>query len=200
MMKKAMTSALLSAFLLTTLGVELALISHAEEPLKIAGVISTVRKRTTDAQIRTALRYKLLESKTLDNTDIKIDCTNGQVILYGAVSTNEQKMAAQKIAAQVQNVTKVTNQLVVTGLREKNQTLLQRGLQELDDGEIANTVRVKLITSGLIEGNRIQVKALNGAVVLDGFVRTEQQSAQAGKIATETSGVIKVINKLKLRP
>lgn len=64
------------------------------------------------------------------------------------------------------------------------------------DSTITTKIKTKLLAEKGIPSTAISVETYEGTVTLTGTVETKDQVAKAGKIATGTSGVKKVDNKL----
>jgi hyperosmotically inducible periplasmic protein len=60
-----------------------------------------------------------LTSNGLDNQHIHFDSKNGVVTLTGDVDTTAQRTEAEKMAAQIPNVSQVVNELKVKGAKHK---------------------------------------------------------------------------------
>lgn len=158
-----------------------------------------IERRVEDASLSTQVKLRLLHDKTMDNTNIDVDVTKGVVYLKGLVNNPAQKNRATALASEVEGVKSVVNQLSLTKERSRsNDSLLQKGLQNLDDNSVAARVRLRMLNSGLTQGNRINVTVLNQTAKLTGTVSSESQRQQAGMVAQKTSGVTKVINNLKV--
>jgi len=67
------------------------------------------------------------------------------------------------------------------------------------DSFITSKVKGSLLKDEGLKSLNVSVKTHQGVVLLSGFVETESQIQQAGKIATETEGVKSVKNSLMLK-
>jgi len=89
---------------------------------------------------------------------------------------------------------------------------LQRGAQKvqaevgpvarevLNDAGITARVKAKLIADPEVAAVRIDVDTVNGRVTLNGKVSTEDQKAEAEKLARHTDGVVDVVNLIQVGP
>ena len=68
----------------------------------------------------------------------------------------------------------------------------------LDDAWIHTKLVAKLITDADMPGRKINVDVVNNVVTLRGIVYTAEQRAEAERIARNTGGVKRVVNKLKV--
>ena len=67
--------------------------------------------------------------------------------------------------------------------------------QEFAEGSIITTsVKTRLASTSGLESLSISVSTLKGAILLSGFVKSEEQKRLAGHVAETTEGVKKVIN------
>jgi hyperosmotically inducible protein len=69
----------------------------------------------------------------------------------------------------------------------------------VDDVEIAAQVKTNLLASDLVSGHDINVEVEKGVVQLSGFVDSDAQRTEAGRIAGDIIGVKSVSNKLALK-
>ena len=73
----------------------------------------TAGQNVDDARISTAVQATLTSDKASNFTRIDVDTTNGVVYLNGTVQSAEQKARAEQLAARVDGVKKVVNNLQV---------------------------------------------------------------------------------------
>ena len=70
-------------------------------------------RNVDDATVTTAVKTKLAADKASSLTRVDVDTNNGTVSLNGVVESSGQKARAQELAAQVNGVDKVINNLQV---------------------------------------------------------------------------------------
>ena len=68
----------------------------------------------------------------------------------------------------------------------------------VDDGTITASVKSKLIADKYVPAGRVNVDTYEGTVTLNGTVPSYVARGQAEKLASETNGVKKVVNNLKV--
>ena len=68
----------------------------------------------------------------------------------------------------------------------------------VDDGTITASVKSKLIADKYVPAARVDVDTYEGTVTLNGTVSSYVARSQAEKLASETNGVRKVVNNLKV--
>jgi hyperosmotically inducible periplasmic protein len=71
--------------------------------------------------------------------------------------------------------------------------------QTMSDASISSAVQTKLTSDRLSNFPRIDVDTERGVVNLSGVVETEAQRAQAGRLARQVEGVVKVNNNLQIQ-
>jgi osmotically-inducible protein OsmY len=69
----------------------------------------------------------------------------------------------------------------------------------IDDATISAKVKAALIKDPVVKALDVKVDTFKGAVQLSGFVDTQEQSAQAERIAASMNGVQSVKNNLQLK-
>lgn len=120
---------------------------------------STTAERVRDILSRNSLTRHL---------DIDTEVQNGNVYLYGTVSTLLEKQYAGEIASQVTGAVSVINKL----------TINSRWLPKTDK-EIKEKVETELIFSVFVHSPEISVNVKNGVAYLAGSVHTRQEALAA---------------------
>ncbi|MBO6753784.1 MAG: BON domain-containing protein, partial [Spongiibacter sp.] len=115
---------------------------------------------------------------------IDVNSHNGIVLLTGQVPNEELKRVAAAVADQVKKVRKVHNELVIG----EPIHLMAR----TSDSWLATKVKSRLSLNDELDASRIKVITENGAVYLMGLL-SKNESDIAAKVASETTGVQKVI-------
>ncbi|SLM49490.1 putative lipoprotein [Nitrospira japonica] len=67
-----------------------------------------------------------------------------------------------------------------------------------DDGEITVAIESRLAYEKVVDPARVEVETKNGIVHLRGTVETLDQRMQAGKVASQVTGVTSVDNELEI--
>jgi osmotically-inducible protein OsmY len=132
--------------------------------------------------------------------------SDGVVTLSGQVDAADDKAEAVRIARETEGVTRVDDRLRVKGEPgvqpgetpaaglEKVRTLDQAGR----DSWITTKVQAKFFMDSQIKGHQIDVDTRKGVVTLKGVVSSEAAKKEAARIASETDGVSRVLNELKV--
>ncbi|MCC5853123.1 MAG: BON domain-containing protein, partial [Alkalimonas sp.] len=128
---------------------------------------------------------------------------NGKATLTGKVEDDVYKELAGAIAAGVQGVSSVDNQITVVAnykaqSQQRNPT--ERSFGDLvDDASITASVKSKLLWSKHTEGMDTKVTTKDGRVELSGHVANQEAKQQAEQLAKNTTGVRSVDNQLQIQ-
>jgi osmotically-inducible protein OsmY len=115
---------------------------------------------------------------------VNVNAYNRMVLLTGEVSSDTDRAAVEKAAAQVENVQSVINELAVMG----NSSLGSRSNDVLLNGK----VKAGLVDARDLFSNAFKVVVERGEVYLMGLV-TEREATRATEVASGVSGVHKVV-------
>ncbi|MGH9712931.1 MAG: BON domain-containing protein [Candidatus Acidiferrales bacterium] len=69
-----------------------------------------------------------------------------------------------------------------------------------DDGAIATKIKSQMFSSSLLKNSDLRVNASNGTVTLSGSVTSDTARQEAYKLASQTPGVIQVIDQMTVNP
>lgn len=156
----------------------------------IAGTVMVASdRRTSGSQLNdegVEIRAKnRLKEKFGERGNFSVTSYNGRVLLTGEVAGNSDKLAAEQLVFQVENVKLVVNELTVAG---STSTLQERA----NDTLITSRVKTGLIEAKDIPSNAFKVVTERGVVYLMGRV-TQREADRATDIARSVSGVVKVV-------
>jgi osmotically-inducible protein OsmY len=137
-------------------------------------------------QIVKSLLASIQSDDELRNQDIQVTEDKGVVFLKGSVETIYQKTHAEDVAAQIQGVKKVVNQLKINWLLNYSDT------------RIAQLIKDRLKSNAEIHwvADAIQVTVYDRRVVLTGEVHFFSERWEAGRLAFMTPGVREVENRI----
>ncbi len=146
-----------------------------------------------EAQLSTT--YALNEH--LNPFNINVDVTNGVVILTGEVESDVDRDLAGQIAQGMEGISQVRNNLTVapqapTVRSEENATFMSR----VNDATISAKVKSNLLWNRNTSGLKIDVDTSGGVVTLTGVVESEVRRALSIRLAENTSGVRRVVDRL----
>lgn len=162
--------------------------------LVVAGVMAgtvmvATDRRTSGAQlndegieIRSANRLK---EKFGDRGNFSVTSYNGRVLLTGEVAGNSDKLAAEQLVFQVENVKAVVNELAIA---TSTSTLKERS----NDALITSLVKSRLFEDKDLPSSAFKVVTERGVVYLMGRV-TQREANRGTDIARGVSGVVKVV-------
>ena len=142
-----------------------------------------------DIWITSAVRMRLLADREVPGLEIDLDSWDGVVTLFGIVSSEEAKAAAEADALRVSGVKRVVNELQVVP-RAKQEAVSAR------DDELQREVREALDEH---EFRNVGLEVRNGVVRLTGTVPSGARSLEAAVVAHSIPGVRAVEDDLRLR-
>jgi hyperosmotically inducible protein len=152
-------------------------------------------RSVTDSAITAAVKSKLAVSGGNDAINVNVDTRGGEVTLTGVVETQASKDQAERIAASVEGVTRVINNITIDTSGEYGAG--EGAGMTASDLAISSKIKTRYVAEGLI-GAKVGVK--DGVVTLKGAVEDARMKARAESIARATIGVKDVKNLLKVRP
>ncbi len=152
-------------------------------------VMVATDRRTSGAQlndegieIRSANRLK---EKFGERGNFSVTSYNGRVLLTGEVAGNSDKLAAEQLVFQVENVKAVVNELTIA---TSTSTLKERS----NDVLITSLVKARLFEAKDLPSSAFKVVTERGVVYLMGRV-TQREADRGTDIARGVSGVVKVV-------
>ena len=153
-----------------------------------AATMMAVDRRTSgayveDEGIEWRTRNRLRE-RFGDSANISVTSFNRIVLLTGQVQSEALKNEAAQIAAQVENIRHVINELAVAGIS----SLSARS----NDALITSKVRARFVDQRTPGSHHVKVVTENATVFLLGIV-TQAEGNAATEVARTTSGVQKVV-------
>ncbi len=131
-----------------------------------------------------------LKEKFGERGNFNVTSYNGRVLLTGEVGGNSDKLAAEQLVFQIENVKLVVNELAIAG---STSTLQERG----NDTYITSKVKASLIEAKDVSSTAFKVVTERGVVYLMG--RVSQREADRGTdIARSVTGVVKVVRSFEI--
>ena len=107
-------------------------------------------------------------------------------------------VTAGPAAAQAATQAKEKTVAAATKTKEKTKDVVKTTGRVLSDAEITTVVKTKLLADKTVGGLKIDVDTDHGVVTLTGPVKSTEERTEALKLARQTKGVKKVVNKLTL--
>ena len=181
--------AALTAVAVATLGLSL----QACAPLVVGGVAATgvmvaVDRRTSGTQLEDeAIELKAasqVRDVLGDKGHINFNSFNRQLLLTGEVPTEADKAKVERVAAQVENVRSVVNELAVLG----NSSLTQRSSDTLVSGR----VKAAIVDAKDLSIHAFDVITERGTVYLMGRV-TQREANRVTDVVRSVQGVQRVV-------
>ena len=131
-----------------------------------------------------------LKEKFGERGNFSVTSYNGRVLLTGEVGGNSDKLAAEQLVFQIENVKIVVNELAIAG---STSTFQERG----NDTYITSKVKASLIEAKDVSSTAFKVVTERGVVYLMG--RVSQREADRGTdIARSVTGVVKVVRSFEI--
>lgn len=131
-----------------------------------------------------------LKEKFGERGNFSVTSYNGRVLLTGEVGGNADKLAAEQLVFQIENVKLVVNELAIAG---STSTFKERG----NDTFITSKVKAGLIEAKDIVSSAFKVVTERGVVYLMGRV-TQREADRGTDIARSVTGVVKVVRSFEI--
>ena len=178
----------------------------APAPLAHSGVAAAPETQATavkDWWITMKIHSQFVPEDALEGSNIDVDTTNGAVTLTGNVPTAAARARAMAIAKATDGVKSVADKMQIgpgeKPLDPKNTRETGRTSgRTITDGWVKSKIHMQFITEKTLEDSNIDVDIVNGAVTLNGTVKSQAGRARAVEIAKTTAGVKSVKDALKV--
>lgn len=136
----------------------------------------------SDTKIVEAIDAGLRADPRVNENRVDVYSSDRVVTLKGRVENLRARSAAEQIAKNTYGVVFVQNRIKV------------RPPKLVEDNALENNVEQTLAFDSYLEGDEIVADAVNGRVILRGFVDTKYEKKRAEALAERLSGVIEVAN------
>ncbi len=143
-------------------------------------------QKERDVRLKSSIESALSREKDFSGYDINVRVVNGKITLQGIVDTFTEKKHAHRVAASVEGVSEVENNL----------TISTDGA--VDDRHVYMEVRQELEEDPLLRDIIFKVQVKKGVVTLRGEVESMAIKEAALEAAGKAMGVKEVINNLKV--
>lgn len=154
---------------------------------KAKNAAQEVKTGVTDSWLTAKTKIALYADERVKGRQIGVETVNGTVMLRGKVDSDEAKTAAASIAAGVEHVKGVKNDLQVVAVGDRKGT-------DIADKDITRQVETRLSKTAQL--TNVDVRTDGGVVTLTGAAPSIGASARASELAREVSGVRAVKNEL----
>ena len=145
----------------------------------------------TDETIKKGVVEQLYWDIRVDASGVKVEVSDGEVILRGAVPNYAAYQAAEDDVWSMSGVKYVRNDMVIK---------YQSGAKAPSDTEIKANIESVLLWQPKIDSLDIDVSVENGSVTLRGSVDSYVKKVRAEELALALSGVLKIKNELAVVP
>jgi osmotically-inducible protein OsmY len=149
----------------------------------------------SDRWIAMKVKMALTFHKNVSATATEVQCRNGIVTLSGNVDTEADKHLTGECAKDVEGVTEVRNDLVVTTVPPAHEGLGEK----VDDASIIAQIKTALLFRKSTHALATHVTAHEGVVTLRGEARSAKEKSLVTRIAEDIKGVKQVDNRMTLR-
>jgi osmotically-inducible protein OsmY len=147
------------------------------------------RRVSGDAQCVQTLKQNITGRNLQDMAqNIYVICHDGEMALYGYVPSEEDRDRLGRIAAQIEGVTKVDNNIAVR----------RQGEEQKSDKQIKEDIESRLWWSPFVDSDKIDVSVENGTVTLSGEVEDWNAEKAAIKSAFD-GGARRVKSRLQVK-
>ncbi len=167
----------------------------AAAALVVAGPVmaeKTAGDVVDDVEIAAQVKTNLIASDKVSANDVNVEVEKGVVQLSGFVDSDEQRVEAGKIAADIIGVKSVSNKLALKGEERSMGTAME-------DQYIETKVNAALMGDQGTNAGDIDVDVRNGVVQLSGFVSSDVEKQRATEVAMGVKGVKSVDNVLDIK-
>ncbi len=167
-------------------------------PTMILDAATTVAEDRTMSQVATDVGLKIdINAKLLSNQyrdlflDVNTNVYENRVMLTGSVETGSQKRRATLLVRGIKGVTKVINELQVTG----DGTLTETA----NDLWIETKLKARLVGADGVSSINYRWRSVNGVVYFIGVAQNRGELAEVVRLARDTSHVNKVVTHVRIK-
>ncbi len=185
-----------------------------------------VQDKLSDSDLSTLVRSKLNDDPALAAADLSVsaDAEENSVVLSGTLSSEALRAKAIELAQSARPGLYVTEQIELEprelarsdytqqdtraeGSEAKEAESIGKSKEagesigkSMDDAWIHTKIAARLIGNSSTPARKIHVDVVKGTVTLSGTVATDEERREAERVASETDGVMRVIDNLKISP
>lgn len=149
----------------------------------------------SDGWISMKVKGALAFRKNVSARDTEVHTQNGVVSLSGTADSEAQKQLTGEYAKDVEGVTEVRNELVVSRPEKTRRTLGEK----VDDISITAQIKTALVLHKSTHPVDTKVSTKNGVVTLHGEAHNEAEKELVTKLAYDTEGVKFVRNRMTVK-
>lgn len=147
----------------------------------------------SDTVITAKVKSQFIDDGRLKKSDISVTTTNGVVTLTGFATSAGAKSAAETVAASVNGVKSVDNQLKGPSTADAAASKLDKAevstKKAVSDSWITTKVKSEIMADSVSKGFKVSVKTMHGVVVLKGALANQDAIDHVKDIAAQVKGV-----------
>jgi osmotically-inducible protein OsmY len=151
----------------------------------------TIGEGIDDAAASQQVKMRLMAADSGAFQEVDVEVAGGNLLLSGAVPTEEHKQAAETIARSAGTIDNVYNEIFVG----PHSSLVRNAQDEL----ITAQIRTRLTASPSVRAININIETFQGNVYLMGTARSEHEFQRAAEIASVVGGVRRVVSFMQVR-
>lgn len=157
----------------------------------VGGMVATDRRTSgtvlEDEGIEIRAKSRIGDSLG-DRGHVNVTSYNRQLLITGEVPSAQDKQLVEQVAAGVDNVRNIVNELAVMG----NTTFTQRS----SDALVTSRVKANLVDAKDLFANAFKITTERGTTYVMGRV-TQREAKRATEVISGTSGVLRVVRMLE---
>src|SRR5436190_296263 len=153
----------------------------------VTGGVAFAAQDVTDAATTAAVKSKFLGDTKVSGLNINVDTRDNVVTLTGTVHSTAEKAEAERLARNTTGVKSVISKLTVDP-------------KKTPANDTTAAVKTKLLGDTKVSGMKIDVDTKDNVVTLTGTVNSAAEKTEALRLAKNTTGVKRVIDKLTIAP
>jgi len=202
-------------FLASFVVVAFGLILIACAPAEPTDTTNKPAAKSADSELENKIKAKFESDPLLKSADLSVsaDADKNEATISGVVGKESLRIKAVDLAKETSPGLVLTDKIDVkppeltreefTEAREREEREKARGTGEklgasLDDAWIHTKLAAKFVGDADTPERKINIDVVNKVVILRGAVDTDEQRAEAERIAMNTEGVKRVVNQLKV--
>ena len=147
---------------------------------------------TPDAWITMKTKIALMTTDNVSASDLNVDAVKGVVTLHGKVATPAEKEKAEQVAAKIDGVKSVKNELQIVPASK-------REVVERADADVKDAVESAFKANAHVKDSGISVASVNkGVVLLAGKTKSLESHLEAVQVARGVKGVRRVATEVQV--
>lgn len=151
----------------------------------------TIGEGIDDAAASNQVKMRLMAADSAAFQEVDVEVAGGNLLLSGAVPTQDHRNAAETIAGSVGTIDNVYNEIFVGP-----HSSMMRSAQ---DEFITAQIRTRLAASPSVRAININIETFQGNVYLMGTARSDHELQRAAEIASVVGGVRRVVSFMQVR-